>query len=375
MTVLPEVNFIDANPEDVKTSVIRSYEEKAGRTIAHGDPMNLILHGLAAAFVQQRVALNDGLKQRLLTYARGPMLDHKGSRLKTPRNQAVAAFTTLRFHLSAVRENATLIPVGTLVCTKAMVYFTTKTDVIIQPGVLYGDVEAECTENGDVGNNIGVGMITELVRPIPYVKSVENISMASGGAKAEGDDPYRERIHQAPEKFSVAGPDGAYIYWAHTASSLIKDVSVYSDIPGHVQVRAILENGELPSQEIIELIEKTLSDKTIRPLTDYLHVSSPNVHEYELEMTYYIEKNVADSNLIKANIETAIEEYRIWQKSKIGRDINPSKLISNCITAGAKRVAVVSPQFVPLNTGSEGQDAQIAQEVRVAVTFGGEEDD
>lgn len=84
---------------------------------------------------------------------------------------------------------------------------------------------------------------------------------------------------------------------------------------------------------------------------------------------------VADPNLIKANIEKAIEEYRIWQKSKIGRDINPSKLISNCIAAGAKRVEVISPQFVPLNPGSEGQDAQIAQDIRVAVTFGGEEDD
>lgn len=375
MTVLPEVNFIDTNPENVKTNVIRSYEEKAGRTLAQGDPMNLILHGLAAAFVQQRVALNDGLKQRLLTYARGPMLDHKGSRLKTPRNPAVAAFTTLRFHLSSTRENATLIPAGTLVCTKSMIYFVTKTDMIIQPGALYGDAEAECVEKGDVGNDIGIGLITELVRPIPYVKSVENISVASGGAKAEADDPYRERIHQAPEKFSVAGPDGAYIYWARTASTLIKDVSVYSDIPGHVQVRAILENGELPSQEIIELIEKTLSDKTIRPLTDYLHVGAPNVHEYELEMTYYIEKNVADPNLIKANVEKAIEEYRVWQKSKIGRDINPSKLISNCIAAGAKRVEVISPQFVPLNPGSEGQDAQIAQDVRMAVTFGGEEDD
>ncbi|MBQ7577221.1 MAG: hypothetical protein IJT21_03020 [Synergistaceae bacterium] len=35
----------------------------------------------------------------------------------------------------------------------------------------------------------------------------------------------------------------------------------------------------------------------------------------------------------------------IWQKSKLGRDLNPSELNHRMIAAGAKRTEIISPDF------------------------------
>ncbi|MFD2089923.1 baseplate J/gp47 family protein [Brevibacillus brevis] len=50
------------------------------------------------------------------------------------------------------------------------------------------------------------GKLNQLVDPLPFVQSVSNVTESGGGADEEDDDSYAERIRQAPESFSVAGP-------------------------------------------------------------------------------------------------------------------------------------------------------------------------
>ena len=68
-------------------------------------------------------------------------------------------------------------------------------------------------------------------------------------------------------------------------------------------------------------------------------------------------------------VDTAVEGYRLWQRSKPGRDINPDELIARMRNAGAKRVELETPVFKRLT------DTQIARETSVAMTFGGVEDE
>ena len=70
------------------------------------------------------------------------------------------------------------------------------------------------------------GQLKTLVDPVPYVASVANITTSEGGADAQTDDSYREDIHGAPERFSTAGPDGAYIYHAKRAYYYMKRCSI-----------------------------------------------------------------------------------------------------------------------------------------------------
>ena len=48
---------------------------------------------------------------------------------------------------------------------------------------------------------------------------------------------------------------------------------------------------------------------------------------------------------VAENVNAAVKEYKEWQAAKMGRDVNPSRLISLVMQAGVKRVEVRSPVF------------------------------
>ena len=193
-----------------------------------------------------------------------------------------------------------------------------------------------------------------------------NTSTSAGGTDTEKDDAYRERIRIAPESFSVAGPTGAYIYWAKTASSLITDVAVLSPQPGEVEIYPLLEGGELPSQTILNDVNAVCNNESIRPLTDQVSVISPTANSFDIEAEYYIEAEDSGASAeIQATVAKAVSDYVLWQKSKLGRDINPSELIRRIVDAGAKRVDVTSPVFTTVSA------SEVAIADTVTVTFGG----
>ena len=65
----------------------------------------------------------------------------------------------------------------------------------------------------------------------------------------------------------------------------------------------------------------------------------------------------------------AVADYILWQKSKIGRDINPDELIQRIKAAGAKRVVIASPGYTVINNES------VAVCQSQTITYGGLEDD
>lgn len=369
MTVLPEINFIETDPNIIVKNAIDYYENVSGRKLADGDPLRLIFLSFASVIVQQNNKINDAARQNLLYYARGEMLDHKGAEWDTARIEAQAAKTTMKIMLSQVLESAYIVPRGTLVTADGMVFFKTVADLIIVMGEDSGKVEAICTEAGVVGNNYQIGSINTLVKPLPYVARVENITVSELGSGRESDDHYRERIWQAPEKISVAGSREAYEYHARSASSAVSDVYVHSPQPGHVHIALLATNGRLPGPELIDDVTAVVSDRKVRPLTDFVTVMAPETIEFDVQIAYWIETTAVDKTLIQMAVTKAIRDYVSWQTSKIGRDINPSKLISDVIRAGAKRVDVISPTFTVISEG------QVAQCVGETVNFGGIEDD
>ncbi|MGE7113258.1 baseplate assembly protein [Lysinibacillus sp. NPDC047702] len=368
--VLPEINFLTTDAQELVNEIITLYEQEEGRKLSQADPLRLIFLSLASVITKQNVAINDAAKQNLLYYARDKVLDHKGAEMTTPRLEATAATTTLRLHLSVPLTSSRIIERGALATSnEGAIFFATVEETAISPGVDYVDVELECTTKGEIGNGFTIGQINTLVKPLPYVSHVENISVSEGGAEREADEPYRERIYLAPESLTNAGSEGAYMYFAKSASALISDVYVYMPMPGYVDIKILLKDGQLPSDEMIDKVLKAVSGKTVRPLTDNVSAGAPTVISFDLDMTYFIETNAVDKTLVHQKIQTAVAEWLVWQQSKIGRDINPSKLISLCIKAGAKRVDIRNPAFTVVEQG------EVAQLDMSNVHFGGVEDD
>lgn len=368
-TVLPEINFIETNPTVIVKEVIDYYENVSGRKLADGDPLRLIFLSFASVIVQQNNKINDAARQNLLYFARDEMLDHKGAEWSTPRIEATPAATTMKFTLSQVLSSAYIVPRGTLVTADGIVFFKTSDELIIANGSLTGEIATECVDVGTVGNGYQVGTINTLVKPLPYVARVENTTVSETGSERESDEHYRDRIWKAPEKISVAGSREAYEYHVRGASSSVSDVYVHRAAPGHVHIALLATNGQLPGAELLADVEAVVSDRKVRPLTDYVTVSAPETVEFDVVLTYWIETEAVDKTLIQAAVLKAIRDYVTWQTSKIGRDINPSKLISDVIRAGAKRVDVISPTFTVVN------ESEVAQCVGETVNFGGIEDD
>lgn len=299
---LPDITFAESDPAAVEQKILTTVEALLERKLARADPLRIFLMGIEALMIQQRILIDEAAKQGLLAYATGGNLDHIGVLVGTDRLSASAATVTLEFSLNEARETGTVIPKGTRATAGNGVMFATDATAVIFAGTTSITAPVTCTKTGTAGNDYASGEIICLVDPVPFVASVTNTTKSAGGSETESDDAYRLRIQEAPEQFSTAGPTGAYEYHAKRANSLIVDVSVDSPSPGEVVVRPLLKDGGLPDIEIINTVSKTLNDRKVRPLTDHVTVEAPTAVSYNINLSYWIDRENATEAV---NIQTA----------------------------------------------------------------------
>ncbi|GHV32325.1 hypothetical protein FACS18949_02860 [Clostridia bacterium] len=346
----PEVQFVDTDIEKLVAAMVEGFRHLTGRTLYPADPERLFILWIASIIVQERVKIDYSAKQNIPRFAEGVFLDSIGEFYgDVQRLQPIAAKTTLRFFLSAVQTSAQTIPQGTRVSVDGKITFATERPLTISPGSLYGDMTAECLIIGAEGNGFAEGQISQIVDVYPYYESVGNITPSAGGADMETDDHYYYRMRESLNAYSTAGPVGAYVYFAMSAHQSIADVKATSPAPGIVDIRVLCEGGTPPSAEIIQAVLDKCSADTVRPLTDQVQVSAPDVVSFDLNVSYWIDTpNATSATLIQAAANAATEAYIAWQTSKMGRDINPSKLQQDLMNAGVKRVEISSPVFTPV---------------------------
>lgn len=369
---LAPVNFLETDAETIRSQIITGFEKASGDTLAAGDPRRLFLLSIADVIIQQRTAINLAAQQNLLSYAQGNYLDALGQLLAVERMAESKAVTTLEFTLSQALGSVYTIPAGTQV-TNGVVTFETDEDLLIPIGETTGEVSASCTVAGPVGNDYLAGQISTIVTPMTFVSGAQNTTITTGGADAESDPDFADRIRLAPNSFSVAGPEKAYVYHAKSVSPAIIDVKVNSPTPGEVDVYVLLTDGTLPTEDTLEQIEEHLSDENIRPLTDYVVVKAPTASNYEIELHYWInQEDSSKAAQIQADVEAAVEQYRLWQQTKIGRDITPGKLLQLVFAAGASRVD--NSKMKPA-AWKKLEAMQVAQCTKVNVVYEGYKDE
>ena len=113
-----------------------------------------------------------------------------------------------------------------------------------------------------------------------------------------------------------------------------------------------------------------VSADDVRPLTDTVTVQAPEIVPYEVQITWYLSRSQEPLlSTIQAKVLAAVEQYRLWQRAKPGRDILPLKLSSLIEQAGARRIDMPAPVYRAL------APYQLARETAVSVAYGGVEDD
>ncbi|ACD53047.1 hypothetical protein ST12_08250 [Clostridium botulinum] len=382
------INFININPETIFEDMLTTVETELEEKIHDGDERKLFLRSLMPIVVGIANKINDTANQNLLENARKEKLDaiakdyHTTSRL-----QATYSFCKGKVKLSTIQNENITIKAGTKVTPDGITMFKVKEDTIIPKGILESDIILIAVSPGEKYNGFEIGKINYIVDPIAYVEKIYNTEISKSGSDIEDDKSYRKRARLAMEGKSTAGPDGAYEYFAYSADNSISGVKVTSPSPGTVKIFVVVDDGEIPSQEILDKVYKECSPKDRRPLTDKVEIGTPTVNNYDIELTYYIDKNFPTSEgkwrkAIEGEnlnfVDGAIRDFIKWQQSEIGKPINPDELkyqiqnaaaieVDNRRISGVRRIEVKSPIHKIIG------ENEIAKVTNIKVTYGGVE--
>ena len=359
------INFTDIDAGNLKDNLLAQMENATGELLYPGDERRIFAEGMAYALSVLVSSMNEACKSRLLTYARGKVLVAGGERVGCSRLSPTPARTILKFSLAAERTVPTIIPAGTRCTADNTIYFATDSAAMIPTGAMTVEVAATATEGGIKTNGIPAGGVQTFADDVPFVAGVVNIAESAGGDDGEpypsaidpvngddgtGDNHYRERIRLAPSGFTTAGTAGAYSYFAKSASANVADVKVISEQEAGTVLLVICEaHGADPSEATLQEVFTAVTADDVKPLGDKVSVSAPSPIEYGIELTYYCSKP-EQSETVQAieGAGGAIEQYREWQNSVIGRDINPDRLraflLDTCI-----RVDVKAPVFTSVS--------------------------
>lgn len=358
---LPDVSFIDnLSLEDVKNILIeeykKEYENITGKeaVMERSDPMRVLISAQAVLDMQLLSFVDRCGKMNLLKYAQGDFLDYMGAFKNRARKEAEKASVMVRFFVADPRNEAEPIPQGTMVTADQKIFFETAEYAEIPAGESSIEILCSATTAGAEGNDYEKGEITTLVTPTGFISAVSNTTKSSGGTDRENDEDYAEGIFRAPDKYSVAGPEPAWISLVKDFNSDVEDV--YPDtVPGSgvVQITVLMKHGRIPESTELQNIHNYLMRPDIHTLCTTVEVKPPALQYYEISLTYYIgESNRSRAAEVQKNVEQAVGAYTEWQDSRVGRDINPDELLVLLKQAGAKRAVITSPVFYQIPDGT-----------------------
>ncbi|HET9510000.1 MAG TPA: baseplate J/gp47 family protein [Sphingomonas sp.] len=166
---------------------------------------------------------------------------------------------------------------------------------------------------------------------------------ATGAAAVlEGDDAFRQRIVLAPEGFSCAGPELAYVAHAKAASGDVLDASATSPAPGQVRVSILSRIGNgAAAPGLIAAVDAIVTDRAIRPLGDQVVTASADIVNFAVA-AQLVTFAGPDIEIVLNAARAALAAY-LADNRRLGRTITRSGLIAALSVAGVHRVDLTAP--------------------------------
>jgi len=157
----------------------------------------------------------------------------------------------------------------------------------------------------------------------------------------EPNDEFRRRVHMAPESFSVAGPEGAYIFFALSVAGC-RDASVTSPAPREIVVTILGRDGNgVPDQVLLDQEDAALNHKDVRPLTDLVTIQPAEILSYAISATLELYDGTGGS-VVTAAARAAALEYTV-ARHRLGDVVTLSGIYAALHQPGVRRVNLASP--------------------------------
>ncbi len=349
------VNDADGlDPNKILADMIAEFEAASGRTLQPAQVERLLINLYSYRESLVRNAIQYAGEQNLLAFASFPMLDYLGQLLGVSRLASQPATTTIQFTLTSALTLPFTIAAGTPVGTSDGLFaFATSVVLTIAAGATIGTIAATATAPGAAANGYLPGQVNVQLSPSALVASVSNTTTTAGGSAPETDDHLRSRIQAAPNQFSVAGPVGAYRFFAISADPTIVDAQIVSPAPGvvnayvltgpvTVQPAAAPNSAGVANSLLLAKVGAALNADSVRPLTDTVNALAVTEIDYQITATVTLYSD-ADPTATIAAATAAAQELALELAAKIQRDIVPSQIVAALSVAGVYGVTLTAP--------------------------------
>ncbi|EJI6599523.1 baseplate J/gp47 family protein [Salmonella enterica] len=161
-------------------------------------------------------------------------------------------------------------------------------------------------------------------------------------AVMESDTALRMRAQAAFDGLSVAGPTGAYEYFAKSASGNVADAKAISPSPAVVVVSVLSTEGDgTAPPELLNTVKDALSAEDRRPVGDRLTVQSAEIVSYNINAKLFFYPG-PESEPIQNAAHDALQAW-IALQGKIGRDVARSAIMAALHVQGIQRVELTEP--------------------------------
>lgn len=297
------------------------FEEATGRTLSPSQVEMYLLE--TAAYLVSIVAAEEqlGLEGATVAFAKGDDLDRLGADRNTPRLDASAATTTLRFSTAAPALAAITISPGTRVSdTAGQVHFLTLDTAVIGIGAQSVDVAAKAAQTGAQANGFPAGTIDKLIDPVPGIAAIENLTETGNGAARETDARYRTRLAMAFERLGLGLSRERYVADVLAWNARCIDVAVIRPEPGHVHIHPLMDTGAPNAAELADL--KAIFDDSNTHQGDYIQVLPPVAHSFDLELDLVVMTPEA-ADEAEAAVQAVLDAWA----GTLGGYLAPSELI------------------------------------------------
>lgn len=326
------------------------------------DPANKVLEVAAYREMLMRQRVNESVRACMLAFARSTDLDHLAANFGVERLAAAQATFSADLALSVALDLPCTIQAGfTVVSSNGEISAKLMRDVVIPAGSAGTEGHFELiVPEGSSGNALNLAW--NAITPLPFVVQVTQTTTSTGGSDAESDSSFRLRIPLSLERFSTAGPVGAYEYWARSADERIADVKILSPEPGEVTIVLLsADNDGVADAAMIARVTAILNNEKVRPLDDLLSVQSAEAITYTIEAALELYKGTATSPVYTE--AAARLTAKAQSLARIGKDIKRSALIAAAHVEGVKNVTLTAPA-----TDITVTDSQFARCTAIEVT-------
>ncbi|CAB3758519.1 baseplate assembly protein [Burkholderia sp. MSh2] len=161
-------------------------------------------------------------------------------------------------------------------------------------------------------------------------------------AVMESDTDLRARTQLAPQSFSVAGPEGAYVSHARNADGRVLDASAVSPAPCEVLVTVLARNGDgTADPALIDAVAAALQADDVRPLTDQVSVRGADILRYQVRARLVFFAG-PDRAVALAEANRAMKKYT-ESMHRLGMEVTLDGIYAAARAAGVQKVILESP--------------------------------